>query len=107
MRGGYRFGNLEAVRVISKTAITEFTKTHNDALESLLHWHSVTKRAAWRHLVDVRAAFPHAAAVDLFTVFNIGGNKYRLVSVIKYRWQIVYIRHILTHAEYDEGKWKL
>ncbi len=40
-------------------------------------------------------------------MFNISGNKYRLVSVIKYRWQIVYIRHILTHAEYDKGKWKL
>lgn len=65
--------------------------------------------------MDVRADFPHADAVDLFTVFNIGGNKYRLVSVIKYRWQnvlstlapVVYIRYILTHAEYDEGKWKL
>jgi mRNA interferase HigB len=77
-------------------------------VESLLHWHSVTKRAAWKHLVDVRADFPNAHAVDIFTVFNISGNKYRLVSVmIKYRWQIVYIRHVLTHAEYDEGKWKL
>ena len=95
------------MRIISKAAITEFTKTHRDALESLLHWHSVTKRAAWRHLIDVRADFPHADAVDLFTVFNIGGNNYRLVSVIKYRWQVVYIRHILTHAEYGEGKRKL
>ena len=95
------------VRIISKAAITEFSKTHKDATESLLHWHSATKRAAWKHLVDVRADFPHADAVDIFTVFNISGNKYRLVSVIKYRWQIVYIRHILTHAEYDEGKWKL
>jgi mRNA interferase HigB len=95
------------VRIISKAAITDFTKTHRDALESLLHWHSVTKRAAWRHLIDVRADFPHADAVDLFTVFNIGGNNYRLVSVIKYRWQVVYIRHILTHAEYGEGKRKL
>jgi mRNA interferase HigB len=58
-------------------------------------------------LVDVRADFPHADAVDISMVFNLGGNKYRLVSVIKYRWRIVYIRHILTHAEYDEGKWKL
>ena len=95
------------MRIISKAAITDFTKTHRDALESLLHWHSVTKRAAWRHLIDVRADFPHADAVDLFTVFNIGGNNYRLVSVIKYRWQVVYIRHILTHAEYGEGKRKL
>ena len=95
------------MRIISKTAITEFTKTHRGALEPLLHWHGVTKRAVWRHLVDVRADFPHADAVDLFTVFNIGGNKYRLVSVIKYRWQVIYIRHILTHAEYDKGKCKL
>ena len=95
------------MRIISKAAITEFSKTHRDAVESLLHWYGVSKRAAWRHLFDVRADFPHADAVDIFTVFNISGNKYRLVSVIKYRWRIVYIRHILTHAEYDEGKWKI
>jgi mRNA interferase HigB len=95
------------VRIISKAAINEFSKMHKDAVESLLHWYGVTRRAAWRHLVDVRADFPHADAVDIFTVFNISGNKYRLVSVIKYRWRIVYIRHILMHAEYDEGKWKL
>jgi len=95
------------VRIISRAAITEFSRTHKEALESLLHWHSVTKRAVWRHLVDVRTDFPHADAVGTFTVFNICGNKYRLVSVIKFRWQIVYIRNILTHDEYDEGKWKL
>lgn len=64
-------------------------------------------RAAWTHLAEVRADFPHADAVGAFTVFNIGGNKYRLISLIKYRWQIVYVRHILTLAEYDRGKWKL
>ena len=94
------------MRIISKAAITEFSKTHEDALEALLHWYAVAKRATWRHLADVRADFPHADAVEMFTVFNIGGNKYRLISVIKYRWQIVYIRHILTHRKYDEGKWK-
>ncbi len=104
---GYRFGNLDAVRIISKAAITEFSKMQKDALEPLLHWYSVAKRASWRHLAEVRADFPHADGVGAFTVFNIGGNKYRIVTAIKYRWQIVYIRHILTHAEYDEGKWKL
>ena len=100
-------GNLQWVRIVSKVAITEFSKRHRDALESLLHWHSISKRAAWKHLADVRADFPHADAVDAFTVFNIGGNKYRLISVSKYRWRIGSIRHILTHAEYDKGKWKL
>jgi len=107
LRDGYRFGNLGVVRIISQAAITEFSKRHKDALESLLVWHSVTKRATWKHLADVRADFPHADAAGAFTVFNISGNKYRLISVIKYHWQIVYIRHILTHAEYDKGKWKL
>ena len=95
------------MRIISKLAITEFSRTHSGALEPLLHWHSITKRAAWRHLADARADFPHADAVGTFTVFNISGNQYRLVWVIKYRWQIIYIRHILTHPEYDKGKWKL
>ncbi len=95
------------MRIISKAAITEFATTHRTALEPLLHWHGVAKSAAWRHLVDVRADFHHADAVGLFTVFNIAGNKYRLVSVIKYRWQVVYIRNILTHAEYYEERWKL
>ena len=106
MHRSYRFGNLEPLRIISKAAITEFSKTHKDALEPLLHWHSVTKRATWRHLADARADFPHADTVGIFTVFNISGNKYRLIAAIKYRWQIVYIRYILTHAEYDEEKWK-
>ena len=106
LNASYLFGNLRAVRIISKAAITEFSRTHQDALEPLLHWHHITRRAAWEHLADVRADFPHADAVEPFTVFNISGNKYRLISIIKYRWHIVYIRHILTHAQYDRGKWK-
>ena len=94
------------MRIVSKAAITEFSTRHRSALEPLLHWYVVAKRAAWRHLADVREDFAHADAVDNFTVFNVGGNKYRLITIIKYRWQIVYIRHVLTHAEYDEGKWK-
>ena len=97
------------MRIISKTAITEFAAKpgRKYALEALLHWYAIARRAGWRHLADVRQDFPHADAVGIFTVFNIGGNKYRLVTVIKYRWRIVYIRNILGHVEYDEGKWRL
>jgi mRNA interferase HigB len=93
--------------VISKAAITEFAHQHRDALEPLLYWYLVTKRARWANLAEVRQDFRHADVVEPFTVFNIAGNKYRLVAAIKYRWQVVYIRHILTHAEYAKGKWKL
>ena len=94
------------MRIISKQAITGFANKHADALEPLLHWYHVAKRAAWRNLTEVRVDFPHADAVDIFTVFNIAGNKYRLVVVVKYRWQVIYIRHILTHEQYNRGKWK-
>jgi mRNA interferase HigB len=76
-------------------------------LEPLLHWYQPAKRAAWRNLVDVRRDFPQADAVGIATLFNIAGDKYRLIAVIKYRWQVIYLRHILTHAEYNKGKWKL
>ena len=71
-----------------------------------MHWYHVAKRAEWRNLADVRKDFPHADSVRIFTVFNIGGHKYRLISAIKYRWQVIYLRHILTHAEYAKEKWK-
>lgn len=71
-----------------------------------MHWYRVTKRARWTGLSAVREDFRHADVAGPFTVFNIGGNKYRLIAVIKYRWQMVYVRHILTHFEYDKEKWK-
>ena len=66
----------------------------------------MAKRATWGNITEVRRDFQHADAVGNFTVFNIRGNKYRLIAVIKYRWQVVYIRAILTHKEYSRGKWK-
>jgi mRNA interferase HigB len=50
--------------------------------------------------------FPHADQVGKLTVFNIGGNKYRLIAAILFNRGKVYVRHLLTHAEYDQGKWK-
>ncbi len=94
------------MRIISKAAIREFSERHEDAIEPLLHWYHVTKKAAWRNLAETREDFPHADLVENFTVFNVGGNNYRLITVIKYRWKVVYIRYVLTHAEYTKEKWK-
>jgi len=71
-----------------------------------MHWYAIAKRAQWHSLADVRGDFRHADAVGLFTVFNIAGNKYRLVTVIRYRWQVIHVRHVLTHSEYDKEGWK-
>jgi mRNA interferase HigB len=93
------------VRIISKAAISEFTARRPEAVEPLMHWYRVAKRAAWKNIAEVRQEFPHADTADDFTVFNIAGNKYRLITVIRYRWQLIYIRAILTHAEYSRGRW--
>lgn len=94
------------MRIVSKAAIRKFSEEHEDALEPLMHWHRVTKRARWANLADVRLDFRHADLVGRYTVFNIAGNKYRLIASIKCRWQVVYVRHILTHSEYTKEKWK-
>jgi mRNA interferase HigB len=64
-----------------------------------------------QRFLGARATYPHADGVrtthgDTLTVFNIGGNKYRLIARIRYDYQLVNVRHVLTHAEYDAGKWK-
>ena len=86
--------------------IREFTAAHADAATSLDFWLQVAKRARWQNLADTRQDFPHAVPVGRRTVFNIGGNEYRMITRINYQRQIVYILHILTHAEYDKGEWK-
>ena len=91
------------MRVPSKKAIREFTRAHPEAIEPLAHWYLVSRRASCSSLPDVRKDFRHADIVGKYTVFNIGGNKFRLIATIKYKWQVVYIRQILTHADYDKG----
>jgi len=60
----------------------------------------------WSSWADVKAAFASASHVGSCVVFNIHGNKYRLIAVIHFNRGKLYVRHVLTHAEYDEGKWK-
>ena len=94
------------MNVISKKAIRRFAEKHPDALGPLMRWFRTAKKASWRSLVDVRQQFPQADAVPPYTVFNIGGNKYRLIAEIGYQTQVVLIRAVLTHPEYDKGVWK-
>ena len=79
---------------------------HADAEGPLSEWFKVARRAEWQKFADVRAYHPAADLVEDFVVFNIGGNKYRLIARIDYRGQQVFIIYILTHKEYDKGDWK-
>jgi len=76
------------------------------AMAPLDAWYRITKKAAWKNISGVRQTFSTADAVGMCTVFNIKGNAYRLITWINYETKTVFIKHVLTHADYDKEDWK-
>lgn len=79
------------MRVITPRRLREFSQQHPDAATSLARWYVAVRHAQWQTLAEVKQVFPQADLVGRRTVFNIAGNKYRLIARINYRRQIVYI----------------
>ena len=94
------------VHVITRKRLKEFSARHKDAEAPLGAWHAIVCKTDFGSFADLRRVFNSADKVGKFTVFDIGGNKFRLVAAIHYNRKKVYIRHVLTHAAYDRGKWK-
>ncbi|NMG05583.1 type II toxin-antitoxin system HigB family toxin [Brasilonema sp. UFV-L1] len=94
------------MHVITRKRLNEFAKLHPDTENALAQWYRLVKQNQFTSFVELREIFPSADQVGKLTVFNIGGNKVRLIAAIHYNRQKVYIRAVLTHSEYDEGKWK-
>lgn len=94
------------MRIISRKRLLDFASVHPDAAVPLDYWYRVALGAEWKNLADVRLIYPSAAPVGNFTVFNIKGNNYRLITSIIYSAQRIYIKYVLTHAQYDKDKWK-
>ncbi|MGB7416539.1 MAG: type II toxin-antitoxin system HigB family toxin [Thermosynechococcaceae cyanobacterium] len=94
------------MRIISDSRLRAASAKYPNSQPSIRSWIKVTLAANWQSLTDVRKAFPGADLVGNLTVFNISGNSYRLISKINYKTRRVYIRKLLTHADYDKGRWK-
>jgi mRNA interferase HigB len=94
------------MHVISKTRLTEFARKHPDSLEALLAWHKLMDRHAISNFAQMRAMFGSVDLVGEWHVFDIRGNRYRLICDVVYGARKCFIKHVLTHAEYDRGKWK-
>ncbi len=69
-------------------------------------WYKTARKANWQSLAELMAVYPSADLVGRYVVFNIGGNKYRLIARIVYRSQTLFVVAVMTHEEYDLGKWK-
>jgi mRNA interferase HigB len=94
------------MHVISKKKLREFWQLHPKAKPPLEAWYQIAKHAEWETFTAVRQVFNSADRVERFVVFDIGGNKYRLIAVIHFDRGKIYVRHVLTHAAYIKGKWK-
>lgn len=95
------------MRIIAESRLKRLAENHGDCMEQVAAWVQTVRAARWHNLAEVRMTYPHADVVDSFTVFNIKGNDYRLIVGIDYRGGRVYIKYLLTHAEYDKGRWKI
>jgi len=98
------------MRVISKARLKEFWETpgHQEAEGPLraLYTHVNSKRVSWQTWGDVKASFASASIVGDCVVFNIGGNKYRVITRIRYATQKAFVLKMMTHSEYDDDRWK-
>ncbi len=110
------------MNIIGQNVIIEFAQRHPNARSALNRWYNLMRQETFDSFADLRKIFPHADQVKIrkrrfnptlqdekiWTVFNIGGNNFRLIASIQYSPQDrrVTISKILTHAEYDKGRWK-
>ena len=94
------------MRVISRKKLREFWQEHQEAEKSLQDWFKRSSKARWATFADVRATIASADQVGRLTVFDIGGNKYRLIAFLDFKRGRVYVRSVLTHKDYDKEEWK-
>lgn len=94
------------MHLISAGKLKEAASEYSDAVEIVKNFAKKVELSSWQNLIEVQADYRSAEAVGNFTVFNIKGNRYRLILSIDYEAQIAYFKYFLTHAEYSKDDWK-
>ncbi len=91
------------MRVISRRVLREFWEKHADCEQQLKAWFREVEKCAWRNPTELKDDYPSASILEgNRVIFNIKGNQYRLLVRINYKYQILWIRFIGTHSEYDK-----
>ena len=94
------------MKVISNSALRAFAAKHPESEIALQSWRRVVEKNHFANWAALKAAFNAVDKVGELAVFDIGGNKYRLVAYLRFEKQIAYIKAVLTHRDYDKGAWK-
>lgn len=92
--------------ILGADKLAAFKKRHPEARASLGKWESVVTKATWKNIAELKNFFNSADYVRGLTVFDIGGNKYRMIAIVQYETGLVIVKDMLTHEEYDRGGWK-
>lgn len=94
------------MHVISRKSLRTFWESYPDSKGPLIRWHQIMERTEFANFNQIRRTFPTADQVGRLIVFNISGNKYRLIASIHFNRGKAYVRRVLTHEEYDKGGWR-
>lgn len=95
------------MHIITRARLIEFAEKYPNTKTALETWYRKVKQTDYDNFNELRLMFPSADQVGKCTIFNIGGHKVRLIAIIHYNRHKIYIRHVLTHTEYDLNKWKI
>jgi mRNA interferase HigB len=94
------------MRIISKKPVRDFWEKHPEARLALEEWFKKANHCQAASFPMLLNTFGSADYVDGFTIFDVGGNKYRIAAVVHYDKQRIYIREVMTHTEYDRNHWR-
>jgi mRNA interferase HigB len=90
------------MRVISLKALREFWRRHPDAEQALRNWHTLAEHSEFANFAELRRIFGSVDYVSPHTIFDIGGNRYTLITIVRYRDRKIFIREVMSHREYDD-----
>jgi mRNA interferase HigB len=94
------------MRIVSRKAIRDAIAQHGEWAASLNAWFKIAKSADGKNFADLRNSWRNSDVVGRFVLFDISHDRCRLIATINFRWRMVYIRRILSHAEYDRKDWQ-
>jgi mRNA interferase HigB len=93
------------LRVLGTEVLDKAKKTHRDLTSSIATWLAIAREARWKNLNELRLTWRNTDCVKGKTIFNIKGNRYRLIAMVNYASQTIVVRMLVTHAEYSMGEW--
>jgi len=101
-----RYGNIGRVRIIGVSKLDDFARRHARSRKPLANWEKVVGAASWKNSEEMKGTFNSVDYDDRKTIFDVGGNNFRLIAFVDFGKQLVQIADVMTHAEYEKERWK-